>query len=305
MSGVSRQSGTCATSGPGHLVAVAERRIGGGEQAIALAIERHAGDAPDRLIVEVGHARIDFEDFREDRRISYRRARPDCELHVRVLGTVRRGQRGNHRQAPSAPRRADALPTHRPLRSASTSSCMARVSPTIRRAHSSTRCPSGVKPWKREPRLTSRTPNNSSSCLMPADNVGCVTPEASAARPKCFSRAKAKGIRACRAKRLILGAGSPDPAKMLNFHQLTGDDRELLTGSHFFDRNCLSGDWQAALAISRACRMLVAWRGFNERHGGAPGRARSWACLPQSAPPHAEGPAGGSCRGLRRSPPRF
>ena len=35
---------------------------------------------------------------------------------------------------------------------------MARASPTMRRAQSSTRSPSGVKPWKREPRFTSSTP---------------------------------------------------------------------------------------------------------------------------------------------------
>ena len=37
----------------------------------------------------------------------------------------------------------------------------------MRRAQSSTRSPSGVKPWKREPRLTSSTPMCSSSCFMP------------------------------------------------------------------------------------------------------------------------------------------
>ena len=46
-----------------------------------------------------------------------------------------------------------------PRFSASTSWRMARVSPTIRRAQSSTRSPSGVKPWKREPRWTSNTPS--------------------------------------------------------------------------------------------------------------------------------------------------
>src|SRR5258707_11293937 len=69
---------------------------------------------------------------------------------------------------------------------------MARASPTIRRAQASTRSPSGVKLRKREPRLTSSTPMASSSCLTPADSVGWVTPQASAARPKCRSRAKAR-----------------------------------------------------------------------------------------------------------------
>ena len=48
---------------------------------------------------------------------------------------------------------------------------MARLSPTIRRAQSSTRSPSGVKPWNREPRLTSSTPTEASSCLTPAESV--------------------------------------------------------------------------------------------------------------------------------------
>ena len=46
----------------------------------------------------------------------------------------------------------------RPWRSSLISCRIARVSPTMRRAHSSTRKPSGVKPWKREPRLTRSTP---------------------------------------------------------------------------------------------------------------------------------------------------
>ena len=62
----------------------------------------------------------------------------------------------------------------------------------MRRAQSSTFSPSGVKLRKREPRLTSSTPICSSSCLTPADSVGWVTPQASAARPKCRSRAKRK-----------------------------------------------------------------------------------------------------------------
>ena len=37
----------------------------------------------------------------------------------------------------------------------------------MRRAQSSTRSPSGVKPWKREPRFTSSTPICSSSCFTP------------------------------------------------------------------------------------------------------------------------------------------
>ena len=64
-----------------------------------------------------------------------------------------------------------------PWRAARISSRMVRASPTMRRAQSSTCSPSGVSPWKREPRCTSITPSWSSSCLMPADSVGWVTPQ--------------------------------------------------------------------------------------------------------------------------------
>jgi len=43
------------------------------------------------------------------------------------------------------------------------------------RAQANTRSPSGVSPRKRWPRSTTSTPRLSSSCLMPLDNVGCVT----------------------------------------------------------------------------------------------------------------------------------
>ena len=56
--------------------------------------------------------------------------------------------------------------------------------PTMRRAQSSVRSPSGVNATKREPRCTSITPRISSSCLRLVDIVGWVTPQASAARPK-------------------------------------------------------------------------------------------------------------------------
>jgi hypothetical protein len=58
----------------------------------------------------------------------------------------------------------------------------------MRRDQSSTRSPSGVKLWNREPPgLTQQHAHVSSSCLIPADSVGWVTPQASAARPKCRS----------------------------------------------------------------------------------------------------------------------
>ena len=73
----------------------------------------------------------------------------------------------------------------RPCRAARISSVMVRASPVMRRAQTSTCSPSGVSPWKREPRLTSMTPSVSSSCLIAADSVGWVMPSCSAARPKC------------------------------------------------------------------------------------------------------------------------
>ena len=46
---------------PGHALAVAERRVGRGEQLIALLIERHRVDAAERLVVEIGDAGVDLE----------------------------------------------------------------------------------------------------------------------------------------------------------------------------------------------------------------------------------------------------
>ncbi len=61
MFGVSRHSGTCATSAHVTLVAVAERRIGGCQQAITLAIERNRRHTAERLVVDIGDARVDLE----------------------------------------------------------------------------------------------------------------------------------------------------------------------------------------------------------------------------------------------------
>ena len=57
----------------------------------------------------------------------------------------------------------------------------------------------GREARKREVRCTSMTPSVSSSCLMPAENVGWVTPQASAARAEIlFPRQRDQDIRACR-----------------------------------------------------------------------------------------------------------
>ena len=174
--------------GPGDALAVAERRVGGGQQLIALLIERHRVDAAERLVVEIGDAGVDLEVL-EQREDLDRGARQDGEAHVGMAGAKGRGERATIASAVgiAAMRSCPA----RPCLSALISSRMARESPTMRRAQSSVRSPSGVKPMKREPRCTRRTPSVSSSCLMPAESVGWVTPQDSAARPKCRSRASA------------------------------------------------------------------------------------------------------------------
>jgi hypothetical protein len=43
---------------PCHRLAVAERAVGGGDQTISFAIKRYDAHTPDRLVIEVGEARI-------------------------------------------------------------------------------------------------------------------------------------------------------------------------------------------------------------------------------------------------------
>ncbi len=112
----------------------------------------------------------------------------------------------------------------RPLRAARISSRMVRVSPTMRRAHSSTRWPSGVRPWKREPRLTSMTPSCSSSCLIAADSDGWVMPHSCAARPKCSSRASA-----------MKNSSLSIMAKFLTTKHLPRKTRDILIFRHIAD----------------------------------------------------------------------
>ena len=83
--------------GPGHRVAIAERRVGRGQQPIALAIERHGGDAAERLVVEIGDAGVDLEIFQQRQDLD-RGARLDGELHVGMPRAVGRGERCDHRQ---------------------------------------------------------------------------------------------------------------------------------------------------------------------------------------------------------------
>ena len=49
--------------GPGHLLALAERRVRGGHQPVALAVERDGGDAAKRLVVDIGDAGVNLEVF--------------------------------------------------------------------------------------------------------------------------------------------------------------------------------------------------------------------------------------------------
>ena len=87
-----------------------------------------------------------------------------------------------------------------PCRATRISSRIVRVSATIRRAHASTRWPSGVSPPNRDPRQTRSTPSCPSSCLIPAESVGWVMPRLSAALPKCFSLASAMNISSFRSR---------------------------------------------------------------------------------------------------------
>jgi hypothetical protein len=97
MSGVSRQSGTCATSAQVTVARLPSGASDRRQQAIALVIERHGGDAAERLVAEIGDAGVDLEIFQEFENFD-RGARPDGEAHVRVPLAIRRRQRRHHRQ---------------------------------------------------------------------------------------------------------------------------------------------------------------------------------------------------------------
>ena len=83
--------------GPGDLVALAQRTVGRGEQAVLLEIERHRPQAAQRLIVDVGEPGIDLE-VAQHRQDLARGSRQDRELHVGMLGAIGRGQRRHHGQ---------------------------------------------------------------------------------------------------------------------------------------------------------------------------------------------------------------
>lgn len=82
---------------PTDALAVAERRVGGRHQSIALAIERHHSHPAHRLVVNIGEARLHFEIFQHCQNLD-RCARPDGKRDGRMPGTERRRQLCHHRQ---------------------------------------------------------------------------------------------------------------------------------------------------------------------------------------------------------------
>ena len=167
-------------------VAVAGR----GDQLIALGIERHAVTRPERLVVEIGDAGIDLEIF-EQRQHLDRGARQDREGDARMLARGTASSAAAPWRARSGSRRsADG----RTGRAAARSHLLAHGARHRRRCGAPIRA--RARPPASAPGSASRagpacTPSGSSSCLMPADSVGCVTPSVAAARPKCRSLASA------------------------------------------------------------------------------------------------------------------
>ncbi len=97
---------------PGDGLPVAQRRVRRDQQLIALVIERHRIDAPERLVVEIGHAGVDLEIFQERQDLD-RGARQDRETDVGMAGPVGRGQRRHHGQRGRDG--GDAQPSHQAL----------------------------------------------------------------------------------------------------------------------------------------------------------------------------------------------
>jgi hypothetical protein len=68
----------------------------------------------------------------------------------------------------------------------------------MRLAQTANRSPSAVRPSKLWPRWMRVTPTSRSNFAIDADNAGCDTKHASAARAKCRSRATATKYSSCR-----------------------------------------------------------------------------------------------------------
>ena len=167
---------------PGYLVAVAEHAVRRGQQPIVFVVKRDrcALCRAARFRGRSGpHRPRDFPAGQAPRsrcRTRCESARSGCRARNGVVSEATMPSAVGIAAMPISP--------ERPSLSALISCRIARASPTMRRAQSSVRSPSGVKPWNREPRCTSMTPRISSSCFRLVDIVGWVTPQASAARPK-------------------------------------------------------------------------------------------------------------------------
>ena len=160
--------------------------VGRCEQQIFLAVNRNRTDVADRLVAQIGDAGFDFA-LPQHVQKHVRGAAQHGEAHVRMAHLQRNCEFGDQRHR--GRNRSDAqMATPRRFSGRECPAASRVASPTSRCAHTRTRSPSGVKPWKREARFTSGVLSICSRLWMPSDNVGCATPQLSAARPKCCSR---------------------------------------------------------------------------------------------------------------------
>ena len=80
---------------PGHLLAIAEHRIGRRQQAIALVVERNGANLADRLVLDIGQPGIDLEIFQQPQHVG-RGAGLDLKAHVGIARAERRRQLRHH-----------------------------------------------------------------------------------------------------------------------------------------------------------------------------------------------------------------
>jgi hypothetical protein len=187
MSGVSRHKGTCATSAQVTRLR-SPRGVGCDQQTVPFAIKWNRCHTAERFVIEISEAGIDLQIFQERENFD-RCARQNSDLDLGMARAKRRRECFNHRQCG----RDRSQPEF-------SSEAMLESVHFLPHRPGVPDDPSGPvehalafrsKALEADPRLTSSTPNASSSCLTPADRVGWVTPQCSAARPKCFSRARA------------------------------------------------------------------------------------------------------------------
>jgi hypothetical protein len=79
-----------------HRGAVAERTVGGGDQPVALVVQRDGAHPAERFVVEIGQTGVDLEILQHRQHLE-RVAREDGEIDLRMTGAKRRGQRSNDR----------------------------------------------------------------------------------------------------------------------------------------------------------------------------------------------------------------